>query len=278
MSTELSLYTNEENFKAIAALTGASVSNAVYLPRLRVNRNAINDDGKNIPMGTYSVTQDDVTVYGKTATFRPYINAYQYSRYDPRQSKVDNRSVIIKNFYEEAIDMLGGLACGKVSAKNIDQLSSDQQAEQRNIKCHRLVYGTVTLHNTVDADGNSVEIVDLPVVFRLGGGSFMVFDDPLKAVTTMKHHFFQHNFELSLSKPQKKGDTIYYNVILNPVLDKVVAFTEDNVETLKMFQDSIESQNKFIANKWAEAKKAVVKDYDVASALSLDDPIDDLLN
>src|ERR1700744_5573114 len=98
MTTALVNFSDSDNYAQIAALTGASTSSAVYLPRLRVNRNALDDNDKNIPMGTFSVGQDDNVVYGKIALFRKFINGYQYNEYDPKERKFVNRSVIVKSF------------------------------------------------------------------------------------------------------------------------------------------------------------------------------------
>jgi hypothetical protein len=275
-TTDLVTFNNQDNFASIAALTGASVSSAVYLPRLRVNRHAVNDDDKSIPMGTYAVTQDDSTVYSKTVLFRIFINAFQYSEYDPKERKYVNRSVIIKGFNEEPIDELGGIACGKVSAKNLDSLSAEQKAHQKNIKCTRLLYGTVCMEETIDADGNKDSIVNLPVVFRLNGGNFMAPKDALAAITKMKHHFFQHYLKLT-TKRNKQGDNIFYDIVVNPTLDTTVPFTEEDLETFNLFQEVIERENSYISKKWTEAKRSLVKasddDIDVASALGFDDSL-----
>lgn len=275
MNTELTNFTSNEYFNEIASMTGAAVSTAVYLPRLKINRQPTDDNDKPIPVGSFSVSQDDNVLYSKTAIFRPFINAYQYSEYDGKAREYTNRSVIFKNFREEAIDMLGGLACGKVPAKHFNDLTADQQLKQKGIKCTRLLYGTATFTDAVDADGEKNTLDACPVVLRLNGGSFMTPNDALQAITKMKHHFFQHVFELS-TKRQKTGDNVYYNILINPILDKTVEFVESDMNTFKLFQETIDRENDFISKKWAEAKRAKVKEqdsFDVAAALSLDDEI-----
>lgn len=283
MNTSLVEFNSSDRYNEIAALTGASVQ-GTYLPRLQVNRHAVNDDDKPIPMGTYSVTQDDKTVYGKTALFRTFINAYQYAQYDPKEKKYINRSVIIKSFNEEAIDMLGGLRCGKVSAKDIDQLNPADKLLQQNIKCARLMYGTVTLLEAVDVDAKKVELVDVPVMFKLTGSNFMGFESSIKnsldAITKMKHHYFQHNLKLvTKRKPKRDDGAIFYDVVASPVLNEVITFEEKDMDTFHLFQDIIDRENKFVADKFTAFKKAAVKEYDigeVASALAFDDDVSDI--
>ena len=45
---------------------------------------------------------------------------------------------------EEAIDILGGTRCGKVPFKERTSLTPEQLAEQRTIRCYRLLYGIIS--------------------------------------------------------------------------------------------------------------------------------------
>ena len=67
------------------------------------------------------------------------------------------RSVIFKNWKDDPIDTSGGSRCGKVPFKERDKLSKAQLEHQKNIKCYRLVFGTVSFDGTT-ADGNKVAI------------------------------------------------------------------------------------------------------------------------
>jgi hypothetical protein len=58
----------------------------------------------------------------KPITFRPFISAMQYMHYDPDKSEYVNRSIIFKNWKEEAVDILGGTKCGKVPFKDRESL------------------------------------------------------------------------------------------------------------------------------------------------------------
>jgi hypothetical protein len=281
-NTELVNFTDQDNFAAIAALTGASISNAVYLPRLKINKDAIDEEGKPIPMGTFAVSQNDKTFYGKTASFRVFLNRFQYYHYDQKEKKYVNRSIQIKNFYEEAIDMLGGLKCGKLTAKQLAEANLDASI-QKDIKCVRLLYGTVNIPKAETVDGEKDNIENLPVVMRLAGKQFTVPQTSLDAITQMKHQYFQHMLHLHLSKPQKNGATIYFDLLIDPDYKNVVPFTEEDMATFKVFQETIDRDNNWVSKKFTEAKRGAVKalasedDAAILSALDLNDPIDDLL-
>ncbi len=279
MTTELATL-NTMSFEQIAALTGAVVhAPGVILPQLQVNREPEDDEGHKLPMGYFTVSQDEQKIFSKTAIFRPFINAYQYSEYSPKENKFTNRSLIIRNFNEEALDMKGGLACGKVPAKQQAFLSADEQAAQKNIKCRRLLYGLLTLTEVSNVEGKQVEdVTDLPVLWKMGGSNFMSPDTALKAITKMKHQFFQHELLLTASR-EKKGSTIYYVVNVEPSLGETIDLTEENVETFTMFNEVIQRENSFISKAWKEAKTDAVKqisNVEHLKSLELDDDISDL--
>lgn len=264
MNTQLQEFTSEDNYNKIAELTGAYVgSSAVYLPRLTVNRMSTDTENNPLPMGQFTITQDEQMFFSKKATFRIFLNRYQYQQYDPVSDKYIHRSVIIKNFGEEAFDDAGGLACGKLPAKVRETLSPEQQAQQKHIKCNRLLYGTVTFEENV---------TNVPCVMKLSGGNFMAFDDAIKAFQKMKHQFFQHESVLN-TKRHTKGSNVYYEVLVSPVYETIVPFTEEDMETFNLFREVIDRENNFVTAKWREVKKSKIDEIDVVAALAFDDPI-----
>src|SRR4051812_19191689 len=87
--------------------TGQGQASKPSLPRMRINRDATDEQDNNLPVGTFAVSQGDQQVFAKTAIFRPFINVFQYSLYDPNLKKTVNRSILFKDWKEEAIDELG---------------------------------------------------------------------------------------------------------------------------------------------------------------------------
>jgi hypothetical protein len=267
------------DFHQLAALTGASIQTSVILPQLQVNREPEDDEGHKLPMGYFTVIQNEQKAFGKTAIFRPFINAFQYSEYSPKENKFINRSLIIRNFAEEALDMLGGKACGKVPNKLHHTLNVDEQVRQKNIKCRRHLYGLLSIDSPVDVEGKALDnILELPVMWKMGGSNFMAPDIALKSITKMKHQFFQHSLVLT-TKREKQGSTIYYTVDVEPNLKEVVELTEENVETFGMFNEVLARENSFISNAWRRVKQEDVKQLsnrNYLKELELNDSVDDL--
>ena len=123
---------DEQIMQAIGQDDGSSMG--TNIPRLSINRTPEDDDGNQLPVGHFSTYDASVgqNVYGKPITFRPFISAMQYMHYDADKGEYVNRSIIFKSWKEEAIDILGGTRCGKISFKERSNLTPEQQEQQSN--------------------------------------------------------------------------------------------------------------------------------------------------
>ena len=230
-------------------------SSSTGLPRLTINRQPEDDDGNKIPMGTYGIYDSGIEsmVYGKPAIFRPFINSFQFMEYDTEQNKFSKRSVIFKNWKDEAIDTSGGTRCGKVPFKERDKLSKAQLEMQKNIKCYRLVYGTVSMEGQ-NAEGNPVSIKHKPVLWRVTGSNFTPVGEAMQSLKNRKKLMFNHTLSLETDK-RKAGSTVYYVSSIKVNQDEV-KFTNEDMELMQKFQDIITTENEEIVELWKEANKA----------------------
>ena len=230
-------------------------SSGTGLPRLTINRQPEDDDGNKIPMGTYGVYDSGIEsmVYGKPAIFRPFINSFQFMEYDTEQNKFSKRSVIFKNWKDEAIDTSGGTRCGKVPFKERDKLSKAQLEMQKNIKCYRLVYGTVSMEGQ-NAEGNPVSIKHKPVLWRVTGSNFPPVGEAMQILKNRKKLMFNHTLSLETDK-RKAGSTVYYVSSIKVNQDEV-KFTNEDMELMQKFQDIITTENEEIVGLWKEANKS----------------------
>jgi hypothetical protein len=278
MSKELAVVSNDQlqEFLKASGQADTQGQNFTTLPRITTNKVGEDDDGNAIPVGTFKVSQDGKSVYGKTATFRVIKNAYQYSVYDDTENKYTNRSVIFQSWNEEAIDEKGGVACGKIRAKQMPKEPSKQLlAEQSKIKCYRLVYGVLTMDG-VDSKGEKVEIKELPAYFRLSGSNFMpIQQNGLDPIT--KKNYLWPNVPLNLSlKRDKQGQNVWYTINVNPDFDNSVKLSAQDIENSKLFTEVVDKENAQIAEKYKSAKKADIDTSDDADVIdSLDNDFND---
>ena len=254
-------------------------SSGVSIPRLGINRSPEDDDGNQLPVGHLFTYDSSVgqNVFGKPVTFRPFISAMQYMHYDPEKGEYVNRSIIFKNWKEEAIDILGGTRCGKVPFKERTSLTPEQLAEQRTIRCYRLLYGLLSFSGK-KANGEDHEVANLPVLWRVTGTAFAPVGSALDQVNKRKKLMFTTTFSID-SKRQKKGGNVYYTPEISVNADANLQMSKEDMETLTVFQDIINTENTEIVDLYKAAKKGQPTSSDGESAKvvkQVEDPVETL--
>ena len=270
---------DEQIMQAIGQDDGSS--NGVNIPRLGINRSPEDDDGNQLPVGHLFTYDSSVgqNVFGKPVTFRPFISAMQYMHYDPEKGEYVNRSIIFKNWKEEAIDILGGTRCGKVPFKERTSLTPEQLAEQRTIRCYRLLYGILSFKGK-KANGEDHEVANLPVLWRVTGTAFAPVGSALDQVNKRKKLMFTTTFSID-SKRQKKGGNVFYIPEISVNADANLQMSKEDMETLTVFQDIINTENAEVVDLYKAAKKGQPTSSDGESAKvikQVEDPVEVLSN
>jgi len=256
-------------------------SSGISIPRLGINRSPEDDDGNQLPVGHLFTYDSSVgqNVFGKPVTFRPFISAMQYMHYDPEKGEYVNRSIIFKNWKEEAIDILGGTRCGKIPFKERSSLTPEQLAEQRTIRCYRLLYGILSFKGK-KANGEDHEVTNLPVLWRVTGTAFAPVGSALDQVNKRKKLMFTTTFSID-SKRQKKGGNVYYTPEISVNADANLQMSKEDMETLTVFQDIINTENAEVVELYKAAKKGQPTSSDGESAKvvkQVEDPVEVLSN
>ena len=270
---------NEQIMQAIGQDDGSG--GGINIPRLGINRSPEDDDGNQLPVGhlfTYDASVGQ-NVFGKPVTFRPFISAMQYMHYDPEKGEYVNRSIIFKNWKEEAIDILGGTRCGKIPFKERSSLTPEQLAEQRTIRCYRLLYGILSFKGK-KANGEDHEVTNLPVLWRVTGTAFAPVGSALDQVNKRKKLMFTTTFSID-SKRQKKGGNVYYTPEISVNADANLQMSKEDMETLTVFQDIINTENAEVVDLYKAAKKGQPTSSDGESAKvvkQVEDPVEVLSN
>jgi len=259
---------NEDIMKAIGQDDGSSTPS---LPRLMINRNPEDDDGNRLPIGSFVIYHNDAgeNIYGKPIKFRPFISAMQYMEYSAEEEAYLSRSIIFKNWKDEPIDTVGGVRCGKVPFKDRANLSADELADQRSKKCYRLVYGEVTFMGKT-ASGADYEVKDYPVLWRVTGTQFNPVGNALKSISQRKKLMF--NCLLTLETEKKKaGANVFYIAKIAVDADAGVKLTKADEDTLRNFQELIDTENTEVFELYKQAKKGKATSDDAADAKVIND-------
>ena len=244
---------DEQIMQAIGQDDGSS--NGINIPRLGINRSPEDDDGNQLPVGHLFAYDSSVgqNVYGKPVNFRPFISAMQYMHYDPEKSEYVNRSIIFKNWKEEAIDILGGVKCGKIPFKERSTLTPDQLAEQRTIRCYRLLYGLLSFTGK-KANGEDHTVSNLPSLWRVTGTAFAPVGAAIDQINKRKKLMFTTTFSID-SKRQKKGGNVFYTPEIAVNADANLQMSKEDMETLAVFQDVINQENTEVVELYKASKK-----------------------
>ena len=227
------------------------------IPRLSINRTPEDDDGNQLPVGHFYTYDSNVgqNVYGKPITFRPFISAMQYMHYDADKGEYVNRSIIFKSWKEEAIDILGGTRCGKIPFKDRSTLTPQELERQRTIRCYKLVYGLLSFNNGKTAQGNAHNVENLPALYRVTGTAFSPVSAALDQLKKRKKLMFNCTFTID-TKRQKKGGNVFYVPEIGVNAEENLQLSDMDMETLKVFQDSITAENTEIIAGYNKAKNS----------------------
>jgi hypothetical protein len=244
---------DEQIMQAIGQDDGSNAGNNI--PRLAINRTPEDDDGNQLPVGHYYTYDSKVgqNVFGKPATLRPFVSAMQYMHYDAEKGEYINRSIIFKSWKEEAIDILGGTKCGKIPFKERSSLTPEQLEQQRTIRCYKLVYGLLSFKDGKTAQGEPHVVENLPVLYRVTGTAFSPVTSALDQLKKRKKLMFNCTFSLD-TKRQKKGGNVFYVPEIAVNADANLQLSDTDMETLKVFQESIDIENAEVVDLYNTAK------------------------
>jgi len=256
---------DEQIMQAIGQDDGSNLG--TNIPRLAINRTPEDDDGNQLPVGHFYTYDSNVgqNVFGKPVTFRPFISAMQYMHYDAVKGEYINRSIIFKSWKEEAIDILGGTRCGKISFKERSNLTPEQQEQQRTIRCYKLVYGLLSFKNGKTAQGKEHSVENLPVLYRVTGTAFSPVSAALDQLKKRKKLMFNTLLNID-TKRQKKGSNVFYVPEITVNADANLQLSDTDMDTLKVFQESIDAENLEVAGLYNSSKTKKVNGSDNVDA------------
>ena len=189
----------------------------------------------------------------------------QYMHYDADKGEYVNRSIIFKSWREEAIDILGGTKCGKIPFKERSSLTPEQLEQQRTIRCYKLVYGLLSFDKGKTSQGESHSVKNIPVLYRVTGTAFSPVTAALDLLKKRKKLMFNCTFSLD-TKRQKKGGNVFYVPEISVNADANLQLSDTDMEPLKVFQESIDVENKQVIDLYNTAKSKGANGHDKIDA------------
>jgi hypothetical protein len=194
--------------------------------------------------------------------------------YDADKGEYVNRSIIFKSWKEEAIDILGGTRCGKIPFKDRSTLTPEELERQRTIRCYKLVYGLLSIPNGTTSNAKAHNVENLPVLYRVTGTAFSPVSAALDQLKKRKKLMFNCTFTLN-TKRQKKGGNVFYVPEIGVNADENLQLSDNDMETLKVFQESIDTENTEIIAGYNKAKNKASNSGDSIDAKIVEEVNDD---
>tara|TARA_R100001230_G_C5544273_1_gene73972 strand:- start:125 stop:556 length:432 start_codon:yes stop_codon:yes gene_type:complete len=104
------------------------------------------------------------------------------------------------------------------------------------------VYGLLSIKDGKTAQGEPHSVENLPVLYRVTGTAFTPVTSALDLLKKRKKLMFNCAFSLD-TKRQKKGGNVFYVPEIGVNADANLQLSETDMETLKVFQESIDTEN-----------------------------------
>ena len=216
-----------------------------------------------VKAGAFSVTfPDDTIYYSDKVTIRPFMQRFQFQRYDKHYQKPDGgegrmlRTVMATSLNGDLKDNYGTFNCGRPSGyvKDFKALPQETQDLMRSVDRFKIVFGLCTLDKAKDADGKPVDVKEFPFLMRVKNrDSFKAMTDIFNQIQRKNRLPIQHLLHLGSEVKSIPSGATY--AVVKPVLGKVVEITTDDQEVLNNFVEWVEAMNSITISKWEEHRR-----------------------
>ena len=269
MSNEVSIV--NETGKSMAEIMGFApikTSNADFLPSIsrlgmihqpimgEVEVNGKNVKTEVVPVGAFTLKVGDDIVYSTNVSIRVYLRRFQWQRWNSETGEME-KSVMSDSLSGDLKDSIGGFNLGRPSGyiEDFNSLSDTIKQVIRSVKRVAVLYGTVTLDNPTDENGEPVAVAveDTPFVMDVKNRDSLKsinsiiskISDPKKDKLPVKNYIKLEGIEDSIPTGAKFGK-------IKASLGEPVEFTDENEMLVRDFYELISYSNGKILDLHAE--------------------------
>ena len=244
------------------------------LPRFRINHSPIiGSDKVLVKGGTYKLEiPDDTTLYGTSATIRPFIQRFMYKRFVKNMSAkageplgVYHKTIMSDNLNVDLKDNQGKFNCGKPTGyiKDFKALPVETQDVIRQIKRVRVIFGTVDLVDSVDESGNKMDKGTIPFIWEIDNrDAFKTMGEPFKKFSQVKRLPVEHSISLNTEERKLPNGNSFYLPTYTLDLQDKIEVSKDDQDTFINFMSWIDNYNTYIFNEWDMKTKKDISDDD----------------
>ena len=244
------------------------------LPRFRINHSPIiGSDKVLVKGGTYKLEiPDDTTLYGTSATIRPFIQRFMYKRFVKNMSAkageplgVYHKTIMSDNLNVDLKDNQGKFNCGKPTGyiKDFKALPVETQDVIRQIKRVRVIFGTVDLVGSVDESGNKMDKGTIPFIWEIDNrDAFKTMGEPFKKFSQVKRLPVEHSISLNTEERKLPNGNSFYLPTYTLDLQEKMDVSKEDQDTFINFMAWIDNYNTYIFNEWDMKTKKDISDSD----------------
>ena len=244
------------------------------LPRFRINHTPIiGSDKVLVKGGTYKLEiPDDTTLYGTSATIRPFIQRFMYKRFVKNMSAkageplgVYHKTIMSDNLNVDLKDNQGKFNCGKPTGfiKDFKALPVETQNVIKQIKRVRVIFGTVDLVGSVDESGNKINKGTIPFIWEIDNrDAFKTMGEPFKKFSQVKRLPVEHSISLNTEERKLPNGNSFYLPTYTLDLQDKIEVSKDDQDTFINFMSWIDNYNTYIFNEWDMKTKKDISDSD----------------
>tara|TARA_R110000787_G_scaffold63552_1_gene142970 strand:- start:1396 stop:2232 length:837 start_codon:yes stop_codon:yes gene_type:complete len=242
--------TTELSDNEIATLTGTMTTNSTSLATLGINYRE-EEDGVAVPRGHFAIYNGTERVYGTDPTYKILLASNQVREYDAGAEKYVAETIFFDNPFDmKAEDNAGGYRCGKVSKKDLANLSEGDQYLQKRKKVYRITWGIINMvgKNSV---GHPAVAENVPCMMRSGGRGFMPMAEYLR-----ENEGNMHNLITKFKVKKHTKPILHWEV--HPIVSEENKLTDVEFETLKALKEEKDSWNADVMSQWRK-KNGIVE-------------------
>ena len=244
------------------------------LPRFRINHTPIiGSDKVLVKGGTYKLEiPDDTTIYGTSATIRPFIQRFMYKRFVKNMAAkageplgVYHKTIMSDNLNVDLKDNQGKFNCGKPTGfiKDFKALPVETQNVIKQIKRVRVIFGTVDLVGSVDESGNKINKGTIPFIWEIDNrDAFKTMGEPFKKFSQVKRLPVEHSIALNTEERKLSNGNSFYLPTYTLDLQDKIEVSKDDQDTFINFMSWIDNYNTYIFNEWDMKTKKDISDSD----------------
>lgn len=255
MSNQLTINTDDLSKDKLMSMLGQDAdSGNTELARLSINYDSEDSDGNLLKRGLYKVDgTSHGTIYTDKLNFRPFLNAFQYKKYDEENESNNYKSVMFTSWSDAKPDTNGTEACGSVPKALRDDLDPASKIEQDKVTCYRNVFGVVSLKGKT-SKGKEVILTEEPVLYRVRGVNFLPIGDQLKSLSKRNKIMYNTVLEFFGTEKHTKGTVTYFTAKIKDA-NTDVEFSDKDKGILKSFIEIFNSENEYVKEEFEKSRR-----------------------